>query len=306
MIRNYLGFPRGISGGELAQQAWQQATLLGAEFVFTHPVTSLTTAGGRHALALTDGSQVEARAVILAAGVTYRRLGIPDLDRLIGAGVFYGAAGVVAPAVAGENVCVVGGANSAGQAALHLAKFAARVTVLVRGHSLAAGMSAYLVRQIEATPNIVVRLRTQVVGGRGGARLEGLTLRNAQDGSQEEEVPAAAVFILIGAEPRTDWLAPVLSLDERGFVLTGLDLPPADWPLERDPYPFETSRPGVFAAGDVRYGSAKRVAGAVGEGSVAIGSVHRYLAEDPLRTAPLSPAHPPVLQRGTPDPVTDT
>jgi thioredoxin reductase (NADPH) len=305
MIRNYLGFPRGISGGELAQQAWQQATLLGAEFVFTHQVTSLTTAGERHALALTDGSQVEARAVIIATGVTYRRLGIPDLDRLVGAGVFYGAAGVAAPAVAGENVCVVGGANSAGQAALHLAKFAARVTVLVRGPSLAAGMSAYLVRQIEATPNIVVRLRTQVVGGHGGTRLEGLTLRDAQERSPEH-VPAAAVFILIGAEAHTDWLAPVLSLDPRGFVLTGRDIPPADWPLARDPYPFETSRPGVFAAGDVRYGSVKRVAGAVGEGSVAVGSVHRYLADELLGTAHLSPPHPSVLRPGTPDPLTDT
>jgi thioredoxin reductase (NADPH) len=286
MIRNYLGFPGGISGGELAHRAWQQAILLGAEFVFTHQVSCLTTDGARHSLLLDDdGGRVVARAVILATGVTYRRLGDPDLDRLVGAGVYYGAAGVVAPAMTGEDVYVVGGANSAGQAALHLARYAARVTVLVRGASLASGMSDYLVRQIEATPNIVVRLGTQVIGGRGGTRLEALTLWHAHE-QRQEHVPAAAVFILIGAEPHTDWLAPVLSLDERGFVLTGRDVPAADWPLARDPHPFETSRPGVFAAGDVRYGSVKRVAGAVGEGSVAVGSVHRYLAQPPVPPGP--------------------
>jgi thioredoxin reductase (NADPH) len=277
MIRNYLGFHRGISGGELAHRAWQQAVLLGAEFVFTHRVTALASDAGLQVLTLEDGSQVAARAVILAAGVTYRNLDIPELDRLIGAGVFYGAAGVMAPAVAGEEVYVVGGANSAGQAALHLAKYAARVTLLVRGASLAAGMSDYLVRQIEATPNVVVRLQTQVVGGRGDTRLESLVLQDGQ--GQQEMVSAAAVFILIGAQPHTEWLAPSLRLDERGFVLTGRDVPAADWPLEREPFPFETSRPGVFAAGDVRHGSVKRVAGAAGEGSVAVGSVHRYLAE---------------------------
>ena len=277
MIRNYLGFHRGISGGELAHRAWQQAVLLGAEFVFTHRVTGLAFHGSQQVLTLEDGSQVAGRAVILAAGVTYRHLEIPELDRLIGAGVFYGAAGVMAPAVAGEDVFVVGGANSAGQAALHLAKYAARVNLLVRGASLAAGMSDYLVRQIEATSNVVVRLGTQVVDGRGDTRLQSLTLQDGQ--GRQEEVPAAAVFILIGAQPHTEWLAPVLRLDERGFVMTGRDVPARDWPVEREPYPFETSRPGVFAAGDVRHGSAKRVAGAVGEGSVAVGSVHRYLAE---------------------------
>jgi thioredoxin reductase (NADPH) len=279
MIRNYLGFHRGISGGELAHRAWQQATLLGAKFIFTQRVTALATKGSQHVLTLEDGSQMAARAVILATGVTYRHLDIPDLNRLIGAGVFYGAAGVMAPAVAGEDVYVVGGANSAGQAALHLAKYAARVTLLVRGSSLAAGMSDYLVRQIQATPNIGVRLGTQVVGGDGNTRLEKLVLQDRQ--GQQETVPAAAVFILIGAKPHTDWLNPVLSLDKDGFVLTGRDVPSTSWPLEREPYPFETSRPGVFAAGDVRHGSVKRVAGAVGEGSVAVGSVHQYLAESP-------------------------
>jgi thioredoxin reductase/CheY-like chemotaxis protein len=261
---------------ELAHRAWQQATLLGAEFIFTNRATALTAEGDHHVLTLDGGGQVAGRAVILAAGVTYRHLDIPELDRLIGAGVFYGAAGVMAPAVAGEDVYVVGGANSAGQAALHLAKHAAHVTLLIRGASLAAGMSDYLVRQIQATPNVAVRLHTRVVGGRGDTRLEGLTLQDDQ--GQQEELAAAAVFIMIGAKPHTDWLAPVLSLDKNGFVLTGRDIPGAHWVLEREPYPFETSRPGVFAAGDVRHGSVKRVAGAVGEGSIAVGSVHRYLA----------------------------
>jgi thioredoxin reductase (NADPH) len=277
MIRNYLGFHHGINGGELAHRAWQQATLLGAEFIFTNPATALTGESDHHVLTLEDGTKVAGRAVILAAGVTYRHLDIPELDRLIGAGVFYGAAGVVAPAVAGENVFVVGGANSAGQAALHLAKYAAHVTLLIRGASLTAGMSDYLVQQIQATPNVAVRLLTRVGSGRGDTRLESLTLQDDQ--GQQEEVSAAAVFIMIGAKPHTDWLTPVLSLDKDGFVVTSRDIPSRNWTLEREPYPFETSRPGVFAAGDVRHGSVKRVAGAVGEGSVAVGSVHQYLAE---------------------------
>jgi thioredoxin reductase (NADPH) len=277
MIRNYLGFHHGIHGGELAHRAWQQATLLGAEFVFTNRATALTTEGDHHVLTLDGPSQVAGRAVILAVGVTYRHLDIPEFDRLIGAGVFYGAAGVVAPVVAGEDVFVVGGANSAGQAALHLAKYAARVTLLIRGASLTAGMSDYLVRQIQATPNVAVRLLTRVVGGHGDTRLESLTLEDNQ--AQQEEVPAAAVFVMIGAKPHTDWLAPALSLDKDGFILTGRDIPGTNWALKREPYPFETSRLGVFAAGDVRHGSVKRVAGAVGEGSVAVGSVHRHLAE---------------------------
>ena len=284
MIRNYLGFPAGIAGGELAHRAWQQGTLLGAEFVFTQRVTALAVDGPGHVVALDDGTRVGAGAVLLATGVTYRRLGIPALDDLIGAGVFYGAAGVVAPAVADQDVYVVGGANSAGQAALHLAGYAARVTVVVRGLSLAAGMSDYLVRQIEATPNIAVRSCTEVVDARGTRRLESLTLRDGR--GERWEVPAAAVFIMIGADPGTRWLAADLALDPHGFVLTGRDVPPAAWPLTREPLPFETSRRGVFAAGDVRYGSVKRVAGAVGEGSVAVGSVHRHLAETPAAGVP--------------------
>jgi thioredoxin reductase (NADPH) len=282
LIRNYLGFPRGLSGGELTFRAWEQVLLFGAQFAFTAPATGLSAHDDERVITLTDGGELRARAVIIATGVAYRRLGIPTLDRLVGAGVFYGAAGVEAPAMAGEAVYVIGGANSAGQAALHLAKFAARVTILVRGPSLAAGMSDYLVRQIEATRNVEVRLQTRVVDGRGSRRLEGLVLENSATG-QREEVPAAAVFVLIGAEPRTDWLRDILARDERGYILTGDDVPAAQWRLERRALAFETSLPGVFAVGDVRHGSIKRVAEAVGEGSVAVGSVHRYLAEAAAR-----------------------
>ena len=278
LIRNYLGFARGISGGELAHRAWQQAVLFGAQFVFTHQALGFTAGADHHLVTLDDGSQAVARAVIIATGVTYRRLGIPGLDRFVGTGVFYGAAGVEAPAMAGQEVHVIGGANSAGQAALHLARFAHRVTLLVRGQSLAAGMSDYLVRQLEETPNIDVRLSTRVVDGSGTSHLEAVTLEDVVT-RRQKEVPAAAVFVVIGAEPHTEWLRDVVELDERGFVLTGRDIPQSAWPGPRAPLPFETSVAGVFAAGDVRYGSVKRVAGAVGEGSVTVGSVHRYLAD---------------------------
>ncbi len=278
LIRNYLGFPRGLSGADLAHRAWQQAVLFGAEFVFTHRAIRFTPTGDRHVVTLNDGSEAIARAVIIATGVTYRRLGIPGLDRFVGTGVFYGAAGVEAPALAGQDVYVIGGANSAGQAALHLARFAGRVTLLVRGQSLRASMSDYLVKQLSETANVDVRLSTRVVDGRGRTHLEGLTLEDLRTG-RGEEVPATAVFVLIGAEPHTDWLRDVVELDERGFILTARDIPEPAWLGSRAPLPFETSVAGVFAAGDVRYGSVKRVAGAVGEGSVTVGSVHRYLAE---------------------------
>jgi thioredoxin reductase (NADPH) len=278
LIRNYLGFTRGIGGADLALRAWEQAVLFGAEFIFTQPATALTARGSDRVITFEDGTEVVSRAVLLAVGVTYRRLPIPALDRLVGSGVFYGAAGVEGPALAGEQVYVVGGANSAGQAALHLARFAARVTLLIRGDSLTAGMSAYLVTQIEAAPAIDVRLHTRLVDGHGESRLKGLTLEDTQTG-RREEVPAAAVFILIGAEPHTDWLRDAVRLDDHGFVLTGTDIPADAWPAADAPLPFESSLPGVFAVGDVRHGSVKRVAGAVGEGSVAVGSVHRYLTE---------------------------
>jgi thioredoxin reductase (NADPH) len=281
MIRNYLGFPLGISGGGLAQRAWEQALLFGAEFVFMHEVIGLSARRADHVITLADGHQAVARAVIVAAGVAYRRLNILSLDRMVGRGVFYGAAGVEAPAMLGEQVCVVGGANSAGQAALHLARFASRVTLLVRGESLNAGMSDYLITQLQATPNIDVRLRTQVTDGHGQARLEALTLEDVRSGHREQ-VPAAAVFVMIGAEPRTQWLPDLIHVDDGGFILTDRDVPQDVWPLPRPPLPFETSLPGVFAAGDVRYGSVKRVAGAVGEGSVAVGSVQQYLTKREL------------------------
>jgi len=278
LIRNYLGFPRGVSGDELTFRAWEQMLVFGAQFAFTEPATGLIARDKERVILLENGDEVRARTVVIAAGVSYRRLGIPSLDRLIGAGVFYGTAGSEARAVAGENAYVIGGANSAGQAALNLAKYAARVTLLIRGQSLQAGMSDYLIKQMDSTPNISVRTTTQVVDAYGGQRLEGLLLEERQTGAREE-AQAAAVFVLIGAEPRTDWLHEAVERDDRGFILTGGDVASERWPVDRPPLAFETSLPGVFAVGDVRHGSVKRVAGAVGEGSVAIGSVHQYLAE---------------------------
>jgi thioredoxin reductase (NADPH) len=276
MIRNYPGFPRGISGGDLVFRAFEQALLFGAEFVFTHRAIALASPNDVHAVTLSGGDEVRGRAVILASGVEYRTLGVPSLDRWTGAGLFYGAAGSVGSALAGEPVCVVGGANSAGQAAIHLAQFASHVTLIVRGAALEAGMSDYLVRQIQATPNVDVRLRSRIVEGHGEERLASLDLENAE--GRRETIGSTAVFVMIGAEARTDWLGPSIRRDDHGFVLTGRDLPPDAWATGRPPLPFETSVPGVFAVGDVRHGSIKRVAEAVGEGSVAVGSVHQHLA----------------------------
>jgi len=226
--------------------------------------------------------------VIIASGVSWRRLGVPTLEALIGAGVFYGAAGGEARAVQGRDVFVVGAGNSAGQAAMHLSRYAAKVTILARGQSLRTTMSEYLISEIEQTPNIAVRLDIEVIGGGGRGRLETLTLR--QRGSQRTEVaPAFALFLLIGAEPRTGWLHRSIARDDRGYLLTGRDLLgagdiDAGWPLRREPMLLETSVPGVFAAGDVRHRSTKRVAAAVGEGATAIQLVHDYLSEDDLQT----------------------
>jgi thioredoxin reductase (NADPH) len=282
LIRNYLGFPRGLSGSDLAHRAWQQAVLFGTEFVFTRRATRLSTLDDHYVVSLDDGSESLVRSLIIATGVTYRRLDVEDVERFVGTGVFYGASAVEAPATTGQEVYVIGGANSAGQAALHLARFAARVTLVVRGQSLAASMSDYLVRQLTATENIEVLLRTQVVGVHGKSHLESLTIEH--DG-RRDEVPATALFVLIGAQPHTDWLRDTVELDEHGFILTGSDISQSAWRGLRGPLPFETSRPGVFAAGDVRYGSVKRVAGAVGEGSACVGSVHRYLADVPVLRA---------------------
>jgi thioredoxin reductase (NADPH) len=276
MIHNYLGFPRGISGGDLVWRAFEQALLFGAEFAFTRPAIGLGSRDGLTVVTFSPGDDVLGRAVIIASGVAYRRLGVHSLERWIGTGLFYGAAGTEAPALTGEPVCIVGGANSAGQAALHLSRFASHVTMVVRGGALEASMSDYLVRQIRATSNIEVRVRTRVVEGHGAERLAALELEDA-DG-RRDTVPATAVFVMIGAEPRTDWLGPAICRDAHGFVLTGRDLPPDARAADGPPLPFETSVPGIFAVGDVRHGSIKRVAEAVGEGSVAVGYVHQHLA----------------------------
>src|SRR5215207_1010369 len=283
-IRNYLGFPYGLSGDELAQRAVQQAWLFGAEFILAQAATGLRASGDDRLVRLSDGSEIATRAVILATGVAWRRLGVPALEALNGAGVFYGAAGSEARAMRGEDVYVIGAGNSAGQAAVHLAGYAASVTIVTIDERLGEFMSDYLVRKVQATPNISVVLHTEVVDGHGRQRLEGLTLRDRHTGATRT-VPASAMFVLIGAEPRTDWLDGVVERDERGYVLTGRDLPGGDgrpgagWPLERPPMPLETSLPGVFAAGDVRYRSVKRVASAVGEGSIAVQLIHEYLAD---------------------------
>jgi len=290
LIRNYLGFPRGVSGARLSEQAYEQAWVLGADFAFMERVVGLERENGRIRLTLSEYGSVSARAVILATGATYRRIGVPELEELNGAGVFYGGPASEAHGLKGLEVCVVGGANSAGQAALHLARFARRVTLVVRAGSLAAGMSHYLARQIEATPNVDVRVRTEVVGGGGeDGWLRRLVLRDA-DGAQET-VKAEGLFLMIGARPRTDWVPPEIARDSRGFILTGADLgDDSGWPLERSPYLLETSMPGVFAAGDVRHGAIKRVASAVGEGSIAIQLVHQLVAEDRLHAQAGVPA----------------
>ena len=282
LIRNYLGFARGISGQKLAREAFHQASFFGAGFRLMRDATGLRRSGEDLVVSLSDNTEVSGRAVVVATGASYRRLGVPELEALNGVGVFYGAATTEAPAMKGREVCVVGGANSAGQAALHLSKYASRVTLLVRGGSLTAGMSDYLVREIEAAENVRVRLNTRVTGGGGPGRLEHLTL---EDGSSEstETVPAAALFVLIGAEPRTGWLPAEIERGEKGFVATSQDLTrkrgsQGGWPLGRPPLLLETSMPGVFAVGDARYRSVKRVASAVGEGSIVVQQVHEYLS----------------------------
>ena len=278
LIRNYLGFPPGIGGGALARRAYEQAWVFGASFAFMQEVIGLQRQQDRTVVHLATGGKVAARAVVLATGASYRRLGIPELEALNGAGVVYGAAASEAPTMAGQDVYVLGGANSAGQAALHLARYARRVTLVVRATSLGAGMSHYLARQVEANPALDVRLNTEVVGGGGDGWLEHLTLRSRETGTTET-VAADGLFLMIGARPHTEWLPADIDRDDAGFIVTGPDLPEDRAKvLGHRPLPLETSLPGVLAAGDVRHGSVRRVASAVGEGSAAIQSVHRILA----------------------------
>ena len=280
-IENYLGFPAGISGADLATRATSQAMKFGAEILTGPEAVSVEVIDPVKTVVLDDGQRIGCNALIVASGMSIRRLGVESVEALVGAGVYYGAAPSEAATYRGEDVYVVGGANSAGQASMMLSKYAGTVTLLVRGGSLEAGMSQYLVDQIEATPNIDAMLRTEVVEASGDGRLESLTLRN-RDTGDEETVEAEGLFIFIGAVPHSDFLEGVVRRNHRGFVLTGPDLKvdgewPSEWPLDRDPMLMETSVPGIFAAGDVRQGVVRRVASAVGQGAVAVSLVHRYL-----------------------------
>lgn len=301
LIRNYLGFPRGISGAGLAQRAYEQAWLFGTKYVFAREAHRLEARGTDRVVMLADGTEIVAKSVLIATGATYRRLGIPEIERFKGAGVFY-----IVPSdgrfVEGKDVFVSGAGNSAGQGVLHLAKFARSVVLLVRGNSLEKHMSDYLVREIRACPNVEVLLRTEAVEAHGDGQLERITI--ADRGRKLRETrPASALFVIIGAQPHTEWLAGAVQRGDKGFIVTGADVntDAADWPLDRPPTRFETSMPGVFAAGDVRFGSAKRVGSAVGEGAVAMPFIHEYLrAPVSLGANDAQIFHDPVLEENRP------
>jgi thioredoxin reductase (NADPH) len=282
-IENYLGFPSGLSGNDLARRAVAQARRFGAEILAPQEVTRARTEGPYRIITLADGSELSCHAMVISTGVQWRKLNVPGMERLHGAGVYYGAGSTEAIACKDEDVYIVGGANSAGQAAMNFARYARSVIMLVRGDSLGATMSQYLINDIAQTPNIRVEYGTQVVEVHGLERLEALSISCSHSGSIDK-VPASSVFVFIGAAPNTDWLDGFVERDDRGFIRTGPDLiregkRPRGWALDRDPFLLETSVPGIFAVGDVRYGSIKRVASSVGEGSIAIQFIHSHLAK---------------------------
>jgi len=282
-IENYLGFPTGLSGGDLARRAVVQAQRFGVEILSPQEAVSARTEASYRIIKLADGSEISCHALMVATGVQWRRLEAPGLDRLQGAGVYYGGGTTEALSCKDEVIYVVGGANSAGQAAMNFSKYAERVVILVRGEGLAATMSQYLIDQIQQTPNIQIWSHARVAEVHGDKRLEEISVM-CSDTDKIERVPASSMFIFIGALPRTDWLAGLVERDERGFVLTGPDLirngeRPKGWTLDRDPFLLETNVPGIFAVGDVRHGSVKRVASGVGEGSVAVQFIHQYLSK---------------------------
>jgi thioredoxin reductase (NADPH) len=282
-IENYLGFPTGLSGADLARRAVVQAQRFGVEILAPQEVVGLRVDGPYRILKLADGAEISCHALMIASGVQWRRMDVPGMDRLQGAGVYYGGGASEAMACKGEIVYIVGGANSAGQAAMHFSNYAEKVVMLVRGKSLAATMSQYLIDQIEQTPKIQLWANASIKEVHGASRLEEISVL-CSDTNKVERVPATSLFIFIGALPRTDWMAGTIERDDKGFVLTGPDLMhdgkhPKGWPLERDPFLLETNVPGVFAVGDVRHGSVKRVASGVGEGSVAVQFIHQYLSK---------------------------
>jgi thioredoxin reductase (NADPH) len=282
-IENYLGFPAGLSGGDLARRAVVQARRFGVEILAPQEAVGVRTEGPYRIIKLADGNEISCHALMIASGVQWRRLEAPGIDQLQGAGVYYGGGATEAMSCKGEVVYVVGGANSAGQAAMNFAKYAERVVMLVRGDSLASTMSQYLIDQIKETSNIQLWTHASVSEVHGDTHLEEVSVL-CTDTNKVERVPASAMFIFIGALPRTDWLAGTIERDERGFVLTGPDAMPAGqrpkgWALDRDPFLLETNVPGIFAVGDVRHGSVKRVASGVGEGSVAVQFIHQYLSK---------------------------
>jgi thioredoxin reductase (NADPH) len=282
-IENYLGFPSGLSGNDLARRAVAQAKRFGVEILSPQEAVGMRVDGPYRFLKLADGSEISCHALLLAMGVQWRTLDVPGVERLQGSGVYYGGGTSEALACKGETVYIIGGANSAGQAAMHFSKFAEKVVMLVRGESLAATMSHYLIEQIEKTANIELWPKTAVVEVHGEARLSDITIQRVVTG-EKLKLPASSLFIFIGAQPRTEWLGDTIERDERGFVLSGPDLlrsgkKPASWTLDRDPGLLETSVPGIFVVGDVRHGSVKRVASGVGEGAVVVQFMHQYLAK---------------------------